>query len=326
MNFLDQIWLIPLFPLLGAIVMLLVGKKLDPQPPSEVAVAPGLEHTHDEHDHGHSHGGHDAHSHDHGHSHSHDDDHGHEHRHHHGALRWLVSLFCPGMVLLSFIFSAGAVLQLSQTPERIHQVIQFTWLAGLPFHMADGRLATFHGGLGLSARPAQRGDDSGGDRHRLPDPRLFGRVHGPRQRLLPLLRLPESVRLLHADAGAGEQLRAAVRRLGRRGALQLSADRVLLSQEVGGRCREEGVRGQPRGRRRVHSGHAADVQRVRHGEVCGREPDPAQRPVSRRDGRIWRFERHGAACCSSAPRENRRSFRCMSGCRMRWKAPRRSRR
>src|SRR5579864_6667323 len=101
MNFLDQIWLIPLFPLVGAIVMLLIGKKLDPQPPSEVAIAPGLEHTHDEHDHGHGH------SHDHGHTHAHDDDHGHEHHHHHGALRWLVSLFCPGMVLLSFIFSAG---------------------------------------------------------------------------------------------------------------------------------------------------------------------------------------------------------------------------
>ena len=30
MNFLDQIWLIPLFPLLGAALMLLFGKKLDP--------------------------------------------------------------------------------------------------------------------------------------------------------------------------------------------------------------------------------------------------------------------------------------------------------
>jgi NADH-quinone oxidoreductase subunit L len=144
MNFLDQIWLIPLFPLVGAMVMLLLGKKFDPQPPSGVAIAPGLEHTHDEHDHGHSH--------DHDHGHTHDDDHGHEH-HHHGALRGLVSLFCPGMVLLSFIFSAGAVLQLSQAPERIHQVIQFTWLAGLPFHMADGRLATFSADWGFLLDP-----------------------------------------------------------------------------------------------------------------------------------------------------------------------------
>jgi hypothetical protein len=41
MNFLDLIWLIPLFPLCGAAFMLLFGKMLDPQPPSTVAVAPG---------------------------------------------------------------------------------------------------------------------------------------------------------------------------------------------------------------------------------------------------------------------------------------------
>ncbi|MBZ5592418.1 MAG: NADH-quinone oxidoreductase subunit L [Acidobacteriia bacterium] len=150
MNFLDQIWLIPLFPLLGAVVMLLLGKKLDPQPTSDVAIAAGVEHTHDdEHDHGH---GHTHESHDHG-GHDHSHDHGHEHDHHGGGLRALVSIFCPGMVLLSFIFSAGAVLQLSQKPERIHQVIQFTWLAGLPFHMADGRLATFTADWGFLLDP-----------------------------------------------------------------------------------------------------------------------------------------------------------------------------
>src|SRR5438128_5572693 len=81
MNFLDNIWLIPLFPLFGALMMLLFGKKLDPQPPSDVAMAPGLEHTHDEphHDHGHD----DAHRHDHGHSHDHDHGHSHDHDHDH---------------------------------------------------------------------------------------------------------------------------------------------------------------------------------------------------------------------------------------------------
>ena len=43
MKFLDLIWLIPLFPLAGAVLMLLTGKLLDPQPPSDVAVAPGVE-------------------------------------------------------------------------------------------------------------------------------------------------------------------------------------------------------------------------------------------------------------------------------------------
>jgi NADH-quinone oxidoreductase subunit L len=129
-NFLDQIWLIPLFPLFGAAVMLLLGKKLDPQPVSQVAIAPGVEPVYDEH------GDHQAH----GHSH----DHGHDHAHHHSSpLKTLISFICPGMVLLSFLFSVGAVWQLSQKAERVHQIIQFTWIAGLPFHMANGHLATF---------------------------------------------------------------------------------------------------------------------------------------------------------------------------------------
>src|SRR5712692_5114512 len=154
MNFLNQIWLIPLFPLFGALMMLLFGKRLDPQPPSDVAIAPGVEHTHD-HDHDHVHGhAHDEHQH-HGHTHEHAHQNvtGHEHHHHGGGLRALVSFLCPGMVLLSFIFSAGAVWQLSNTPERTHQVIQFTWLAGLPFHMADGRLATLTADWGFLLDP-----------------------------------------------------------------------------------------------------------------------------------------------------------------------------
>jgi NADH-quinone oxidoreductase subunit L len=119
-NFLDQIWLIPLFPLFGALLMLLAGKLLDPQPVSDVAVAPGVgpgEHT--------------------------------PHTHQHSPLKFLVSLLCPGMVLLSFIFSVGAVWQLSQTAGRVHQLVQFTWLAGLPFHMANGQLATFQADWGF---------------------------------------------------------------------------------------------------------------------------------------------------------------------------------
>src|SRR6266699_2671283 len=127
MNFLDYIWLIPLFPLFGAALMLLIGSKLDPQPESDVAIAPGVEPVHDEHDHhGHSH----DHDHDHDHDHPHSHDHGHEHEHGHqhaSPLKKLISLICPGMVLLSFIFSAGAVLELAGKAEKAHEVIQFTW-------------------------------------------------------------------------------------------------------------------------------------------------------------------------------------------------------
>src|SRR5512140_2323948 len=126
MNFLDIIWLIPLFPLLGAATMLLVGKKLDPQAASEVAVAPGVEPVAAANGHGHGHG---------------------------GGAQFLISLFCPGMVLLSFLLSAAAVFQLSSLPEKTHQVIQFTWLAGQPFHMAGGGMATFAADWGFLLDP-----------------------------------------------------------------------------------------------------------------------------------------------------------------------------
>ena len=150
MNFLDQIWLIPLFPLLGAALMFFFGRRLDPQPQSDVAIAPGVEPIYDEHAHGHSH----SHGHDHGHSHSHDHDHGLAHGHHnHSPLKFLIKLLCPGMVLLSFIFSVGAIWQLSEKAPRIHELIQFTWIAGLPFHMANGQMATFQMDWGFLLDP-----------------------------------------------------------------------------------------------------------------------------------------------------------------------------
>src|SRR5205085_7832385 len=83
------------------------------------------------------------HSHDHDHGHSHDHDHGHDHHHHGSPLKTLIKFICPGMILMSFLLSVGAVWQLSSQPERTKQLIQFTWIAGLPFHMANGQLATF---------------------------------------------------------------------------------------------------------------------------------------------------------------------------------------
>jgi NADH-quinone oxidoreductase subunit L len=121
--FLDHIWLIPLFPLFGAALMLLFGRKFDPQPHSDVAVAPGLEPV---------------------------TEHGH---HHHSPLKFLINLICPGMLLTALIFSIGAVYQLAHLPTRVHEVIQFTWLAGLPFHMANGQMATFSADWGFLLDP-----------------------------------------------------------------------------------------------------------------------------------------------------------------------------
>jgi NADH-quinone oxidoreductase subunit L len=144
-NFLDQIWLIPLFPLFGAALMLLLGRKLDPQPVSGVAIAPGVEPIYE---HGHDHG-HTPHHEHHGHAH---DDHG-GHGHHSSPLKKLIDIICPGMVLLSFIFSAGAVWQLAQRTDRLYEVRQFTWIAGLPFHMANGHMASFQADWGFLLDP-----------------------------------------------------------------------------------------------------------------------------------------------------------------------------
>jgi len=138
-NFLDLIWLIPLFPLCGAALMLLVGKKLDPQPVSDVAVAPGVEPVADEHGHAHPHAGAAGHTHEHGHPHS--------------PLKFLISLICPGTVLISFLLSAAAVWQLSSLPQKVHQVIQFSWIAGLPFHMANGQMTTLQADWGFLLDP-----------------------------------------------------------------------------------------------------------------------------------------------------------------------------
>jgi NADH-quinone oxidoreductase subunit L len=141
-DFLNLIWLIPLLPLAGAAMMLVFGRLLDPQPVSEVAIAPGVEPIY-EHGHGHDHHHDHAHPHTHSHDHDHDHDHGHGHHHHGSPLKTLIKFICPGMILLSFLLSVGAVWQLSSLPERTKQIVQFTWIAGLPFHMANGQLATF---------------------------------------------------------------------------------------------------------------------------------------------------------------------------------------
>ena len=128
-NFLDLIWMIPLFPLCGAAIMLFFGRTMDPQPHSHVALADGV--GDDPHHHGH----------------------GHDHHHHAASAQFLVKVIAPGVVLLSFIFSLGAVVQLASKAEKVHQVIQYTWLAGLPFHMQDGRIGIFTADWGFLLDP-----------------------------------------------------------------------------------------------------------------------------------------------------------------------------
>ena len=84
----------------------------------------------------------------------------------------------------------------------------------------------------LRARSAHAGHAAGRHRRRLPHPSLLGRLHGARRGLLALLRLPEPLHVLHADAGAGGELPADVRRLGGRRPRLLPADRLLLQRST----------------------------------------------------------------------------------------------
>ena len=96
MFFLDSIWLIPMFPLLGAVLMLLLGRRLDPQHP----LGPPEDDGHDSH-------------------------------HAPSSGRKLIDLLCPGMVLLSFLFAVGAIIQLQGVDGHRYEVVKWTWLAGL---------------------------------------------------------------------------------------------------------------------------------------------------------------------------------------------------
>ncbi|MBI2817855.1 MAG: NADH-quinone oxidoreductase subunit L [Acidobacteria bacterium] len=96
MNFLDSIWMIPLFPAAGAILMLLFGKKLP---------------------------------------------------------KAAVSVICPGTVLVSFLMSLGAVLQLARLSEHSYEKILYTWLPGGPFHLTNGQMGHLQADWGFLLDP-----------------------------------------------------------------------------------------------------------------------------------------------------------------------------
>ena len=85
------------------------------------------------------------------------------------------------------------------------------------------------------------------DRRGHAHPHLFDGLHGARGRLLPLLRLPEPVHVLHADAHPGQQLCGDVRGLGGRGPVLVPADRLLFPAALGVDRRQQGIHRQPRG-------------------------------------------------------------------------------
>ena len=109
--------------------------------------------------------------------------------------------------------------------------------------------------------PADRRDDD-----RAARPRLLDRVHGPRPRLLAVLRLPEPVHVLDAAARPRRQLPRRLRRLGAGRPVELPAHRLLDDEPSRGAGGEEGVHRQPRRRRRVRARDHADLRQPRHAQ------------------------------------------------------------
>lgn len=190
MNFLDLIWLIPIVPLIGAAIMLAVGRQLS---------------------------------------------------------KSVVSAICPGAVGISFILSLGAVVQLASLPEKVHQVVLFKWLPLLKADMGflldplSSVMILVVTGIGLLIHIYSIG--------------YMAHEHGPRDggfyRFFGYLNLFVFFMLTLVLA----QRCVAVRGLGRRRFVLVSADRVLLPQEERRRRGQEGVHREPDRRCRVHSGH-----------------------------------------------------------------------
>ena len=101
------------------------------------------------------------------------------------------------------------------------------------------------GGFRLLSRSAFAGHAARGDRSGIFDPCLLHWVHVGRSQLLSLLQLSESVHVLHADAGTGQQLSSDVHWLGGRGTGVVSVDRFLVHEGFRGIGGQESVHREP---------------------------------------------------------------------------------
>ena len=129
-------------------------------------------------------------------------------------------------------------------------------------------------------------DDDGADNHRRrrPHPYLFDRLHARRRRLLALLRMAQPVHLRDAGAGARRQHVADVRRLGRRRAVLVRADRVLVQGAGEHDGRQQGVHREPRRRPGVRDCALQSVRRPASGRTSD-AGDARGRPVRTAAGR-----------------------------------------
>ena len=165
-------------------------------------------------------------------------------------------------------------------PGKPFEKIVYTWLGTDTGHM-NLRQARRHSGsipgrCRLPARSAFRHLAAVRHRRGHADPYLFHRIHGARRRLLPLLRIPQPVHVLHADPHPGEQLCLDVRGMGRRGPVFVSADRFLLPSPLGQHRRQQGIHRQPHWRRRLPAGNVHHRLVLRFAALHRRSPRMAR--------------------------------------------------
>ena len=183
-------------------------------------------------------------------------------------------------------------------------------------HLVHGRSAQRR--RRAARRPAVHDDGAVRHRRRRAHPPLLDRLHGARRGLRQVLHLPQPLRVLDADAGAGEQPARHLLRLGGRRRLLVPARRVLVPSPGGGERRQEGVHLQPH-RRRGFLGRAVPHLRAH------REPRLLDGLRPARAAARPRTSSRSRSCSSSAPSASRRRSRCSRGWPTPWRARPRSR-
>ena len=163
----------------------------------------------------------------------------------------IVSIVGPGVLVLSFLL-AWAIFSAMRSVPMEAPFVQ-TYFSWMPVGTLQMNAALQLDQLSMLMVLVVTGSGSA-------DSHLQRRLYARRSRLSALLRVPEPVRVLHARAGAGRELSGAVRRMGRRRTLLLSAHRLLVLRQGERRRGQEGVHRQPHRRLRIPG---RDVHAVR---------------------------------------------------------------
>ena len=207
----------------------------------------------------------------------------------------------------------------------MHEVIQFTWIAGLPFHMANGQLATFQMDWGFLLDPLSsvmilvvtgigfliHVYSTGYMAHDNGYYRFFGYLNLFVFFMLMLVLANNYVLLFVGWEGVGLCSYLLIGFYFQKKSAGDAGKKAFIVNRVGDAGFIIGM-----------------LLLLEHGRArCGSPtstPSCAAAHFTPEAAGFGIAEHHRAAACSSAPPENRRSSRSTSGCPTRWKAPRRS--